>query len=57
MRVGNNGGALTIGSDGRVLRGVGPVAVERSHLHRVAHLLLQTQGRDVGSAAKALEER
>jgi multidrug efflux pump subunit AcrB len=32
------------------------VAVERSHLARVAHVLMQTEGRDLGSAASALEE-
>ena len=39
------------GAYGDVHRALGPVAVERNHLARVAHVLMQTEGRDIGSAA------
>ena len=36
---------------------VGPVAIARSRLERVAQVLMQTEGRDIGSAASELERR
>ena len=38
-------------------RSVGPIAIERNQLQRVAHVLMQTEGRDIGSAADELERR
>jgi multidrug efflux pump subunit AcrB len=40
---------------GDVRRAVGAVALERNHLRRVAHVLMQTEGRDLGTAAEDLE--
>jgi multidrug efflux pump subunit AcrB len=57
VRVGENGGAVTLGAYGRVARSVGPIAIERNHLSRVAHVMMQTEGRDIGSAARELEAR
>jgi multidrug efflux pump subunit AcrB len=57
VRVGDNGGAVTLGAYGHIRRSVGPIAVERNHLHRVAHVMMQTEGRDIGSAAGELERR
>ncbi len=37
-------------------RSLGPIAIERNHLSRVAHVAMQTEGRDTGSAARELEE-
>ena len=34
---------------------LGPIAVERNQLQRAAHVLMQTEGRDIGSVAEDLE--
>ena len=57
VRIGDNGGAITLGAYGQIRRSLGPIAVERNHLHRVAHVMMQTEGRDIGSAASELERR
>jgi len=57
VRIGENGGAVTLGAYGKVRRSVGPIVIERNHLQRVAHVLMQTEGRDIGSAAGELEQR
>jgi multidrug efflux pump subunit AcrB len=57
VRIGDNGGAVTLGAYARIRRALGPIAVERNHLQRVAHVMMQTEGRDIGSAAHDLEER
>ena len=57
VRIGENGGAVTLGAYGNVRRSVGPIAVERNHLQRVAHVMMQTEGRDIGSAAAELEQK
>ncbi|MFT3707268.1 MAG: efflux RND transporter permease subunit [Archangium sp.] len=54
---GGEGGVVTLGSYGRVRRSEGAVLVERSQLSRVGHVLMQTEGRDLGSAAAELERR
>ena len=55
VRVSAGGQAVLLRAYGDVRRAVGPVSVERNHLSRVAHVLMQTEGRDLGSAAEALE--
>ena len=50
-------GAVTLGSYGEITRDVGPISIERNHMHRAATVLMQTEGRDLGSAARELEER
>jgi multidrug efflux pump subunit AcrB len=57
VRASAGGRTVRLGSYGVVRRSVGPIAIERSHLQRVAHVLMQTEGRDVGSAARELEDR
>jgi multidrug efflux pump subunit AcrB len=57
LRAGRSGAAVALGQYGRVRRAVGPVAVERNGLERAAHVLMQTEGRDLGSAAEELEQR
>jgi multidrug efflux pump subunit AcrB len=57
VRIGDQGEAVTLGAYGNVRRSLGPIAIERNHLQRVAHVLMQTEGRDVGSAAHELEQR
>jgi multidrug efflux pump subunit AcrB len=46
---------VLLGAYSHITRQVGAVAVERSRMVRVAHVLMQTEGRDLGSAAKELE--
>jgi multidrug efflux pump subunit AcrB len=55
VRFGPNGAAVTLGAYARIRRSVGPIMVERNGLERAAHVLMQTEGREVGSAAAALE--
>jgi len=57
VRIGENGGAVTLGAYSHMRRSLGPITVERNHLHRVAHVMMQTEGRDIGSAAGELERR
>ncbi|HEY1693257.1 MAG TPA: efflux RND transporter permease subunit [Polyangiaceae bacterium] len=46
---------VLLGAYSQVRRSVGAVAVERSRMARVAHVLMQTENRDLGSAAADLE--
>jgi multidrug efflux pump subunit AcrB len=57
VRMGANGAAVTLGAYGNVRRSVGPVAVERNQLERAAHVYMQTEGRDIGTAAEELERK
>jgi multidrug efflux pump subunit AcrB len=57
VRIGPGGAAVTLGAYGQVRRSLGPIVVERNHLARVAHVMMQTEGRDIGSAARELEEK
>jgi multidrug efflux pump subunit AcrB len=57
VRIGENGAAVTLGAYATLRRSVGPIAIERNHLSRVAHVMMQTEGRDIGSAARDLEQR
>jgi multidrug efflux pump subunit AcrB len=55
VRVSATGKPVLLGAYGNLHRSVGAVAVERNNLARVARVLMQTEGRDLGSAAAALE--
>jgi multidrug efflux pump subunit AcrB len=57
VRFGESGAAVTLGAYSNVRRSTGPIAIERNHLQRVAHVLMQTEGRDIGSAARELEAK
>jgi multidrug efflux pump subunit AcrB len=57
VRVGAGADSITLGSYGTVTRSVGPIAVERDQLERASHIEMQTEGRDLGSAAAELEAR
>jgi multidrug efflux pump subunit AcrB len=57
VRIGANGGAVTLGAYSKMGRALGPIAIERNHLSRVAHVLMQTEGRDIGSAGAELEQK
>jgi multidrug efflux pump subunit AcrB len=56
VRIGEHG-AVTLGAYATIWRSLGPIAIERNHLQRVAHVLMQTEGRDIGSAARELEDK
>lgn len=57
VRVGTHADPVTLGSYGRVWRSIGPIAVERNQLERASHIEMQTEGRDIGSAADELNEK
>lgn len=57
VRVTETGGAVTLGTYGRIRRSTGPMVIERNHLERAAHVLMQTEGREIGAAAADLEQR
>ena len=57
LRADSEHGSIQLGTYAEVQRSVGPIAVERNHLARVATLLFQTEHRDLGSAAAELERR
>lgn len=57
VRVASNGTTVTLGAYGNIERGAGPVLVTRNQLTRVAHVYMQTERRDIGSAAAELERR
>ena len=56
-RVAPDGKSVPLGAYGHVRRSVGPIAIERNQLQRAAHVMMQTEGRDVGSAAEDLEKK
>ena len=55
--VSKSGKAVPLGAYANISRSVGPIAIERNQLERAAHVLMQTEGRDLGSAAAELERR
>jgi multidrug efflux pump subunit AcrB len=57
VRVSESGKAVPLGAYASVRRSVGPIAVERNQLQRAAHVLMQTEGRDIGTAAIELEQK
>jgi multidrug efflux pump subunit AcrB len=56
VRISKTGAPVLLGAYGNIHRSVGAVAIERDRLARVARVLMQTEGRDLGSAAAALED-
>ncbi len=56
VRVSATGQAVLLGAYGDVRRALGPIVVERNHLQRAEHVLMQTEGRDIGTAATELEQ-
>jgi multidrug efflux pump subunit AcrB len=57
VRISPDGTPVTLGTYGTIRRSVGPVAIERNQLQRAAHILMQTEGRDIGTVAAELEQR
>lgn len=56
-RLSERGLAVALGAYGKVRRSVGPIAIERNQLERAATIYMQTERRDIGSAAAELEEK
>ncbi len=44
VRIGANGGAVTLGAYSQIRRSLGPIAIERNHLSRVAHVAHADRG-------------
>jgi multidrug efflux pump subunit AcrB len=57
VRLSSQGKPVTLGAYATIRREVGPIAVERDHMRRVTEVYMQTEGRDIGSAAKELDEK
>jgi multidrug efflux pump subunit AcrB len=57
VRVTDTGTAIPIGAYAQIHRSVGPIQIQRNMLQRAAYVLMQTEGRDIGSAANELEAR
>ncbi len=56
VRVDDRGAVVRLGAYATIRHSVGPIAIERNHLARAAHILMQTEGRDLGGAAAELEQ-
>lgn len=57
VRATSDQGAILLRSYAGIERQTGPISIERNHLARVATVLFQTEGRDLGSTAGELEQR
>jgi multidrug efflux pump subunit AcrB len=57
VRVDKQGRAVPLGAYAKISRSVGPVLIERNQLERAGHVLMQTEGRDIGGAAAELEQK
>ena len=55
VRVDADGRPVLLGTYGNIRRRMGPIAVERNHLERALHVLMQTEGRDIGTVAADLD--
>ncbi len=56
VRVDGEGRPVLLGAYGDIRRTAGPIAVERNHLERAVHVLMQAEGRDIGSVAADLDK-
>src|SRR5450432_3294810 len=56
VRISDQGRAVPLGAYGTIRRSLGPIVVERNQLQRAAHVLMQTEGRDIGTVAADLEK-
>jgi multidrug efflux pump subunit AcrB len=57
VRMSADGTPVALGTYSTIRRSVGPVAIERNQLQRAAHVMMQTEGRDIGTAAAELEKK
>ncbi|MEA2753369.1 MAG: hypothetical protein QOI41_7512 [Myxococcales bacterium] len=56
-RISRDGRPVAQGTYANLTRASGPIAIERDHMARVTEIYMGTEGRDVGSAAKELEDK
>jgi multidrug efflux pump subunit AcrB len=56
-KVTDTGRTVPLGAYARIERTVGPIEVTRNLLERAAYVYMQTEGRDIGTAASDLEAR
>jgi multidrug efflux pump subunit AcrB len=56
VQIDPEGRPVLLGAYGDVVRENGPIAVERDHMSRALHVLMQTEGRDIGSVASDLDK-
>ncbi|HEY3808130.1 MAG TPA: efflux RND transporter permease subunit [Kofleriaceae bacterium] len=56
-RIADDAKPVALGAFANVVRGAGPIAIERDHMRRVTEVFMQTEGRDVGGAAHELEQK
>ena len=57
VRVTTDAKAIALSAYADIRRAAGPIAIERDHMKRVTEVYMQTEGRDVGSVAKELDEK
>jgi Cu/Ag efflux pump CusA len=57
VRITDRGVAIPLGPYASIQRSLGPIQIERDQLQRAAYVSMQTEGRDIGSAAEELEQR
>jgi len=57
VSIGKKGQVVELATYGKIRRSMGPISIERNQLERAAHVLMQTEGRDVGTAAAELEQK
>ncbi len=57
VRVAPGAKAIALSAYANIERSSGPIAIERDHMARVTEVYMQTEGRDVGSAADELERK
>ncbi len=57
VRMGDGAKPVALGAYADISRSAGPIAIERDHMARVTEVYMQTEGRDVGSAAAELEDK
>jgi multidrug efflux pump subunit AcrB len=57
VRVTDTGTAIPLGAYAQIHRSLGPIQIQRNQLQRAAYVLMQTEGRDIGSAANELEQK
>jgi multidrug efflux pump subunit AcrB len=56
-RMGKDRTPVTLGAYADIHRSVGPIAIERDHMQRVTEVYMQTEARDIGSAADELDAK
>jgi multidrug efflux pump subunit AcrB len=57
VRVDQRAAAVMLGAYGTIERSTGPIAIERNELERAAHVEMQVERRDIGTAAAELEAK